>query len=215
MEIKRLSAQTLTGTFSSDGLRVGGYDLADDAEILDTYEGSAQRVYPNRLAGVKLEQGDVRYYALNQNDQIETLILDDVTGDLHTYGVLTQVQESTIPSAMMGSYTVQVGEVQTPVVTQNLVFSLSTGPCVVKGPLTSPDRISNLSAVKLDSVSSLSARGTDGRSYSVWEKAAVYEVRSGKYYLSSLDHVKDGDFTLTGYCDQSAGGCIRVILAKP
>ena len=215
MEIKRLSAQSLTGTFSSDGQRVGGYDLADDAEILDTYEGSAQRVYPNRLAGVKLEQGDVRYYALNQNDQIETLILDDVTGDLHTYGVLTQVQESTIPSAMMGSYTVQVGEVQTPVVTQNLVFSLSTGPCVVKGPLTSPDRISNLSAVKLDSVSSLSARGTDGRSYSVWEKAAVYEVRSGKYYLSSLDHVKDGDFTLTGYCDQSAGGCIRVILAKP
>ena len=216
IQVKQLSTQSLTGTFSSDGQRVGGYDLADDVEILDTYEGNAQRVYPNRLAEVNLAQGDVRYYALNQNDQIETLILDDVTGDLHTYGVLTQVQESTVPSAMMGSYTVQVGQVQTPVVTQDLVFSLSTGPCVVKGALTSPDRISNLLSVKLDSVSALSARGTDGRSYPLWEKAAVYEVRSGKYYLSSLDHVKNGDFTLTGYYDQNAGqgGCIRVILAK-
>lgn len=217
IQVKRLSSATLTGTFSSDGQRVAGYDLAADVEILDTYAGSAQRVYPNRLAGVRLEEGDVRYYALNQNDQIDTLILDDVTGDLHTYGVLTKVQESTVPSAMMGAYTVQVGETQTAVVTQNLVYSLSTGPCMVKGSLAAPDRIANLTEVELEHVSATTARGEDGRSYPVWEKATVYEVRSGKYYLSSLDHVNSGDYTLTGYYDKAAGrgGAIRILLAKP
>ena len=44
----------------------------------------------------------------------------------------------------------------------------------------------------------------------------VYEVRDGKYYLTSLALVTGGDYTLTGWYDkdQTDGGRIRVILAK-
>ena len=216
VEVQELNAAALTGRFSDGGQRLAGYDLADGVEILDTYENTAQRVYPSRLDGVTLERGDVRYYALDQDGQIETLILDDVTGDLHTYGILTEVQESTIPSAMRGVYTMQMGDTQTQVVTSGVIYSLSKAPCVVKGPLSAPDRIANLTAVNLDSATGTTARGSDGRSYPVWEKAAVYEVKNGKYYASSLERVKESGGALTGYYDKapSQGGCIRVILSK-
>ena len=54
------------------------------------------------------------------------------------------------------------------------------------------------------------------RQYAIWDDALVYEVRDGKYFLTSLALVSGGDYTLTGYYDkdQADGGRIRVILAK-
>ena len=44
----------------------------------------------------------------------------------------------------------------------------------------------------------------------------MYEVRDGKYYLSSLTRVSGGDYTLAGYYDKEPeqGGQIRVIVAR-
>ena len=41
---------------------------------------------------MNLRSGDVRYYTTNAAGQIDRLILDDVTGDLWTYGVLDDVR---------------------------------------------------------------------------------------------------------------------------
>ena len=53
----------------------------------------------------------VRFYALNAQGEISHLILNDVTGDLHQYGVITSVEELDL-GTMMGissSYTYDVG----------------------------------------------------------------------------------------------------------
>ena len=97
---------------SNDGTKLGTYPLADDVQILDTYESCTPiRIYPDRLKGVKFDGNMVRFYALNAQGEISHLILNDVTGDLYQYGVITSVEELDL-GTMMGissSYTYDVG----------------------------------------------------------------------------------------------------------
>ena len=105
VQVKTLSA-SLSGRVSADGSKLGKYAFASDVEILDTYgESGALRVYPARLAGVELTADMVRYYLLNSSGEISRLILKDVTGDLHTYGVVTDVSEQSSNELMLTSGT--------------------------------------------------------------------------------------------------------------
>ena len=98
--IQSIDEKHTSGTFSAGGDALGGTALAEDVEILDTTgEGMAGTIRPSRLAGVTLEGGDVRYYTTNADGEIDRLILDNVTGDLWTYGVLDDVRNLTDAAA--------------------------------------------------------------------------------------------------------------------
>ena len=91
--VTALREKSVTGTFNAEGTALGEYPLADDVQILDTtMEGVAGTVRPSRLSGVTLSASDVKYYTTNAAGKIDRLILDDVTGDLWTYGVLDDVR---------------------------------------------------------------------------------------------------------------------------
>ena len=216
--VTRLSETRLTGRVSSDGERIGNYDLADNVQIIDTYESRTPiRVYPQRLAGVSLTGSMVRYYVLNAQGEISHLILDDVTGDIHQYGVITEVNEIDTEFVLSSSYTYDVGGQEFTFGSASAVYNLSVGPCQVKMDTDSSiERLVNLTQRRLTSVSGTVAVGNDNREYTVSETVAVYEVVGGEYQLSSLARVTGGDYTLTGWYDkaESAGGCIRVIVAR-
>ena len=92
-QVETITKTSTSGTINADGTALGDTPFADDVEILDTTsEGVAGTVSPSRLSGVTLSDADVRYYTTNENGQIDRLILDDVTGDLWTYGVLDDVK---------------------------------------------------------------------------------------------------------------------------
>ena len=92
-QVDTIGKKGTSGTINADGTALGETALADGVEILDTTsEGVAGTVSPSRLSGVTLSDADVRYYTTNENGQIDRLILNDVTGDLWTYGVLDDVK---------------------------------------------------------------------------------------------------------------------------
>ncbi len=92
-QVETITKTSISGIINADGTALGETAFADDVEILDTTsEGVAGTVSPSRLSGVTLSDADVRYYTTNSNGQIDRLILDDVTGDLWTYGVLDDVK---------------------------------------------------------------------------------------------------------------------------
>ena len=92
-QVETITKTSTSGTINADGTALGDTPFADDVEILDTTsEGVAGTVSPSRLSGVTLSDADVRYYTTNENGQIDRLILNDVTGDLWTYGVLDDVK---------------------------------------------------------------------------------------------------------------------------
>ena len=87
--LQSISEKSVSGLFSAAGRTLGDYKLANNIEILDTLpDGSAGTVRLDRLDGVTLSDADIRYYSLNDQGEIDRLVLDDVTGDIWTYGCL-------------------------------------------------------------------------------------------------------------------------------
>ena len=98
--VRSIDEKHTSGAFNSGSTALGGTALAEDVEILDTTgEGMAGTIRPSRLSGVTLASDDVRYYTTNEAGEIDRLILDNVTGDLWTYGVLDDVRNLTDAAA--------------------------------------------------------------------------------------------------------------------
>ena len=216
MEVKNLSSASLSGKVNADGTKLGSRSFASNVEILDTYGDHGVRVYPERLAGMEITESMVRYYLLDGNGDISRLILKDATGDMHTYGVITSVSEMDLPNMMAtsGTYVYDAaGTIQT--ISGSTVYNVQTGPFMMKTDGDKIDRFTNLTKLKITSVEGTTAYANN-RQYAIWDDALVYEVRDGKYYLTSLALVTGGDYTLTGWYDkdQTDGGRIRVILAE-
>ena len=123
--VEAISGKSLTGKVSADGTTLGSYALADDVQILDTTsEGMAGTVRPSRLSGTNLNALNVRHYTLNENGQINRLILNDVTGDLWTYGVLDDIKNLAVNAddlktlgTLLGGGTVKSDDTQEQIVT--------------------------------------------------------------------------------------------------
>lgn len=213
-EIKSLSSGSLSGKVNAEGTKLGSYDFASDIEILDTFgKVSAVRVYPNRLAGMTITSDMVRYYLLDGNGDISRLILRDATGDMHTYGVVTDALEVNQGMAVSGNYVYDANG--TPGSVTGKVYNVKKGPFLLKQDEDGIDKFANLTKVELTVVDGYTAYAAN-RKYAVSEAVVVYELRDDdKYYLSSLGVVTDGSFTLTGWYDkaESDGGRIRVVIA--
>ena len=221
--VTRLSELRLTGKMSSDGTKLGSEPLADDVQIIDTYEARTPlRVYPQRLAGVSFTDDMVRYYVRNGQGEITHLILNNVTGDLHQYGVVTKAEEVdvTIPGGgfmVSSSYTYDVGGQEQVFGSSDSVFNVKVGPCQIKlDGDASIERLVGLNQLRLSGVSGSVAIGADNRQYALSETVAYYVLVNGDYQLTTLSRIQNGDYSLTGWYDkaESAGGRIRVIVAQ-
>lgn len=217
-QISRLNQSSVSGKVPVAADRVGNVKLDENVEILDVNKnGAAVKLYPSRLAGMTLKDGSVKYVRKNADGQIDRLILNDATGDLYAYGVLTSVNETDISAlgVLSGVYQYEVAGQSYIYQTPNGVLNLSPGPVKIEGSLFSPTKISKLEAVKLSSVDALNAVSQDNETYPVSSSVAVYEIQNSTYRPSSLERIRTG-YALTGYYDKSPseGGRIRVIVAR-
>lgn len=217
--VKTLSKRSINGSVNSAGTKLGTYSFADNVQILDVdSEGCYARIYPNRLAGCKIADGDVRYYALDAKGDISFLILDEVTGDTARYGYLTEVVKNSSSTSMnmSGIYSYYMNGSAGMLSTTNKLFNVDRGGAAFYYDSTGQVKsIKNLKSVKLSSVTALSATAS-GKTYSVAENVQVMLVSSGDCYGTTLSNINTDDYTLTGWYDDlshNAGGLIRIITA--
>ena len=218
--VRGLSVKTLEGTVSKDGGSFAGCDFAAGVQILDTDDnGGYTRVYPSRLAGVKLSRDDVQYYTRNAAGEIDRMVLRNVTGDTQPYVYISEIDDNSSKTAISVSYTyVRDGQIES--VSGGARYAVSVGGAMLvyeKGRLKS---MRQLVSVNLDSLSSRSAMG-DGREYKIAENVQVLlrdSADSQGYYLTDLSRINGEDYRLTGWYDNlgySAGERIRIIVAAP
>ena len=215
VSLRGLSSESLTGKVSADGTKLGKYTFAEDVEILDVSGKYGVTLYPSRLAGVNLTGDMVRYYSLNSLGQIDTLILEEVTGDMYQYGVLTFLEEQGEGLYKYYTYRYDVGGTSYTIPNSSTRFQVVTGPIQVLGEAETPDRMYSLTATQPGQiVGNQFAAGN--RSYTLADHVLVYELRGSQYFLSSLSRAQNGDFTLTAWYDKedSQGGRVRVIVAQ-
>ncbi len=215
------AAGKLSGTINAEASRIGNRELSANVEILDVYQnlsGAAKRVkavklHRSRLAGVRLNADDVIYWEQDEDGYISKLILNNVSGDMFTYGILQDVQED----GSSGSYKyIANGQAQT-MGSPNVSYNVKEGPFALLNIDNSVAGIYNLSGTAVQSIDSAnSITDSSGQSWLLSDSAQIYEKRGGEYYLTSLNLLNTGDYDLRAYYDQSAnaGGRIRIIIAN-
>lgn len=217
LTIKRLQKQevSISGKVNAEGTAMGKYPFAADVEIMDTYEDTALKLYPSRLAGVNLTEEKVRYYTLNAQGEIQHLILDDATGDLHHYGIMTQVQDLSMGMSIQVYYYMDFAGQETVYSSTVKRYPVEKGPFMLMGNVNDPDMIRQLKKATVDRIQ---GRGLvcGSITYPMTDNTLVYELRDGRYYLTYLDRVDDGGHKLTAWYDQTPGngGCVRVLIAQ-
>lgn len=216
ISLNRLTNSKLSGRISADATMLGDYPLADDVEILDTYgDTTAITVFPSRLAGVRLQGDMVRYYTLNAQGEVDRLILKETTGDMHQYGVVSDLVDLTFGMNVLVYYTLEINGQTTLFTSQGTSYPVDKGPFVLKGSLSAPDKLYQLKSAYVDRIDG-STVISDGRSFTLFDTVQVYEYRDGEYYLSNLDRIREGSYSLTAWYDKlpSEGGCVRVLVAR-
>ena len=216
--VKALSVRSLTGSVNKSATTFAGYTLSEDVEILDTDDnGGYVTIYPDRLAGATLQSGDVRYYTLNENGEIDRLILHEVTGDTLTYIYLTLASSNVDGMSISGTYTYLLnGESHT--ISGSTAYNVNMGGAILLYDDGDIKSIKQLESVTLTQLSDLYAM-SNNQKYLLDDNVQVL-LRdpgiSGGYYTTTLSEINDTDYTLKGWYDDfgySAGGRICIIVA--
>lgn len=216
-DVSILQTASVTGKVS--GHTIGSKTMADDVRILDVDDTRAVRVYYSRLNGAVLDSGDVRYCATNAAGEITDLILNDFTGDLYEYGIITSVSEQSSDMNLSGSYTYLLnGEKQT-ISTSGKTLGASTGPARLTVENGQLQAVRSLYQVKNpDSVTQLGVT-KDDESWLFADECAVYLYQNSQYSLLSLTALRNnfGAYNITCYYDKDTedGGRIRIVAARP
>lgn len=215
--VQKRGGTGLSGKVSATAEKIGNVELAADAEILDTYgDGTNRTVAASRLAGVTLKSGDVRGYVTDESGRVTQLFLNDVTGDAHSYGVLTEKETVDVQMILQGAYTVDIGGESRVYTVSGKRFSADKGPVVVKNDGGSVKDIRNLN--KLTNVT-LTGQTiiANGKRYTLADNAAFYryDAAEKEYTLLARDDAEAGG-TLTAYYDKTdgEGGRVRVIVVQ-
>jgi S-layer homology domain. len=224
--VKLIGSTYLVGKFNADATMYGNYKLAKDIEILDTtFAGEYKTIYPQRLNDIMLFSNDVRYYSLDSEGAINRLILNNVTGDLNSYGVVTNVDETTtvidnvdpIPDTVVvsGIYKYLVNGIPGVFTKNSDLLGIGNGPVV----LTYKDgQVSDMSTLYGFSLSAVTATTVTANNiiYGISDSVQVYQYIGGDYFLVNLETISNlNEFNLVGYKDggHRAGNLIRVIIA--
>lgn len=231
----RITGVELSGKVKSEERTIGKYTVSSDVKILDlsAYDTNDnepmkyKNIYLQRLNGVTLREYDVLYASCNTKGEIDTIILDNVTGDAFSYGIMSKV--STDKNSDVKTYTCLCDGMELSKSSRGMsVPSNGEGVKVVLDSLgRSIYRITALNKLKsteLTSVTLSNAVASNGMVYTYSDNVQVYKmtpVSGGVYYtytkIPLADLMKEmTDKSVTVYYDKSDinGGRVRVITVK-
>ncbi len=187
--------------------------FADDCRIIEIYDSKVSRVHSSRLDGVKLDleaflySSTVLYCKFDEDNNLSELILNNFTGDLCEYGIVTSANTAQI--SYMTDNTKKTFAVTGIGCSEGAALIYSTD-----GVVTS---IRNLQGKveNLDLVTSNAVYDTSDKEYLLSEQIKVFSFNAGSYKYISLEEAINGNYSYEAYYDKlpEKGGRIRVIIA--
>ncbi len=212
-------------TWTQSTKKLGATPLADDVKILEvstieSYEtATTATVFPQRLNGITLGSTDILYVSKNADGKVCELILNDTTGDMHTYGIMTKAKSISNQMSLSGSYEYISGGNSYSLNTNNQSFSVSSGQAVkiVSGGrgVSSISAIPKVSANKITEISG-SAITVGEKVYTMADNVQIYIKKSFEYTMITLDELKEcfNNYSSGVYVDSNvtAGGRVRIIV---
>ena len=205
---------------------LGSASVSPDVSILEvstTNENetaTTATVFPQRLNGLTLSSGSVLYLGTNSDGEISELILDDVTGDIYDYGIVTSSKNIGAGMNISGMYTYILNGSERSVSTNGKTYSVSGGQAVKIAQSGNSLSLSPLIKITSAGISDISGSSVTygGKTYTLSDKVSIYTKDSGyNYSMITKEELKNNldGYSVTLYTDksESQGGRIRIILA--
>jgi len=212
------SGASVFGYVNATSMKIGKSVLAQGVTILDVASGGeTANIFLSRLDGVTLSSDDVLLAAMNASGQVESLILDDFTGDIALYGVATSVSEQDTDSGSKSSYVIDIGGTSKTYSYADCKQNITAGPVRIYANSDGETVIKNLTKVAVDTVNGSYVTDQNGTQHRISGSTLVYDVSEGTPITSTLNQLLAGSYsTVTAYIDKSLsdGGAVRVIYFK-
>jgi len=205
------------GTFDAKNNKLGKNKISPEISIVEFDEyGNTELVYKNRLDGVYIDKGSVSLVTLNENGEIESIVLKDVTGDMETYGVLTsQIESKNLQKEESTTYNYFTGKDIESYTTSDYSVKLDKGPIAISKEGNSIVRIKPLTKVsgQIIDINGVTLENSKEETYKISENVLIYSVKNGIYTKMTLEDALSGEYNITAYYDkpEKDGGRIRVI----
>jgi len=233
VSVERMTLRSVKGEVSENS--IGELELASTVNVLDTdmYGKNPYPLFFSRLTGVKLKDGDVKYYAVNSQGKITDLILSDFSGDSYKYGIMISADSSqsfvsdkedfdysdVVTNNYVYKYQTGIQSTQITTLTQ---FTSSTGPCVFKYNGNSLEQIKMLRS--LPGIDTYTPFGIlfAGEFYLYSDDITVYTPNTNKksdlkYSVMPLYELTENieSYNIRAYFDNAPenGGRVRIIIA--
>lgn len=93
--VSRVTTRTIPGDFDIKAMTLGGYAVAAQVHVYDRFgtSGPAVPVDPSLLTEEVIPAEKITVYHLNTSGMVDALVLNNVTGNLYTYGILWKGQK--------------------------------------------------------------------------------------------------------------------------
>lgn len=217
----------ISGTFNWGQRTLGSMKLSNDLKILDISTldsnkvGNYITVFPERLDGVKITSGNILHYEKNDMNQIDSLILNNVTGDMYSYGIVKKAENNSNDFFMAGVYTFDINGVSRDFSSVDAIYSVESGQAAMFD-ITSSGNIQSIKPItmikeKITDISKTSLKAGNNR-YKISDNVSVYKKDFDNNYtiIPINDIIDNNNYSLSGYYDKNtaSGGLVRIIVAK-
>ena len=223
--LREAGKSSISGTFRADALTLGTASLSPDVQILDTFApdaytpGTGISVFPKRLDGVSISNAKILYAGYDAKGRISELILNDVTGDIHDYGIVRKATTQNAGMQISGTYEYVIGSAGGTFSARGQSFSVGSHTpakfTYTGGQIYSITPLSELSGA-VQNINDTEIIFRDGSRYDIAEADIYLRRYDNSYALLKPGEVSPEKYSVSAYYDASAasGGKIRVIIAK-
>lgn len=216
---------SVSGTVDWKNKKIGSTSFSQNVSVVDVAtldyvkKSSYISIFPQRIDGVDVS-GKVLYSKKNSSGEITDIILSDVSGDAHTYGIVTSVTKAK-GSSVSSNFSYDVNGTENNYSGSTAFASISKGvPIAIlyskEGRVDYAKPLTRVSGT-ISSLDSLTVK-TASAEYKVSDKAVVYlRDYDYNYTLCSIEDVDTSKYSVSAYYDRTEanGGRIRIIVASP
>ena len=207
------------GTFSVASAKVGDTPMESNVQIVDVIKGSSSsssaytKVFPQRIDGILLSNTDIIYAALNPQGKIESLFLNNVTGDAYSYGVVTKAETNSNAMSISGNYTYYDKSKLTSMRTSGKSFSVYSGtPVQIKNTASGVESMTKLAELGRVSSFDYETFTISGKKYQYLNDVAIYLKNGNEYQAITTDDLSGyiGTNSITAYAENTSTSKARV-----
>ncbi len=214
-------SSSVAGNFNVSSKTLGLYSLADDVLIYECVGSSTvEKISLSALDTDTIDGDNVQYYHLDADGKVDIILLDNVTGDLYSYGIIVSSKISSGSSNLSTSNSaiaIQNGDGTTSAAINSTLYpyedEVAGMVLTADGDVADAFLLPSAGTASRDAFSGSDSVVINGVRYDIADDLQVYSDSTDSWI--TLESAKTFNTTFECYYDKSPdeGGKIRVIFA--